>query len=268
MTDTPPFGSFSLSPVASPIQTVSEPTGDWPQPPRPLAETGVAVWCLRAPLLARHADDLATLLSPDELHRRDRLIREEDRTRFTLFRGALRRILAGHLNRDPASLQFDYSPNGKPTLSPTDNPRSLTFNLSHTRDVMVLVCGWTAPLGIDIEWTQRTADVDGIVARFFHPNEQAALANLSPEHKQARFFAWWTAKEAVVKAWGTGISTALPQLDFSRWTNEASAIIEHQALPIGRVFHLDLGAPLASALVVSPAVTDLRLHASPSQAVS
>ncbi len=260
MTDTPPFSSYSFTPEASPVQTVSEPTGDWPQPPRPLAETGVAVCYLRVPLLARHADEFADLLSLDERQRRDRLIREEDRTRFALFRGALRQLLASYLNRDPARLQFIYSSNGKPTLAPSDNPQGLAFNLSHSRDGMAFACAWSTPLGIDIEWTQRPTDVDGIAARFFHPNERSALAKLSPDHKRARFYDWWTAKEAVVKAWGEVLPTALPQLDFSRWTNEASAVMAHHGRPLARLIRLDLDAPLASTLVVSSALTHLCLY--------
>lgn len=186
-------------------------------PPRP-AEQTVEVWMLDRRSLEPLRDVLAASLSPEECARRDRFVREVDRIRFELFRGMVRRLLAGYLGDDPAALQFELSAGGKPALQEPWRRAGLEFNLSHSDDVLALACARRGRLGVDVECHHAHTDVDGVAAHFFHERESAALAALEPDARRARFFAWWTAKEAMVKAWGDGLAGDPGRLDFSSWT--------------------------------------------------
>lgn len=86
---------------------------------------------------------------------------------------------------------------GKPML-----PGGPCFNLSHAGDYAVLAVS-DQPVGVDIErW--RRADTSALSKRFYHPEEQAALAAAADPVE--RFFTIWSLKESYVKALGTGFS--------------------------------------------------------------
>jgi 4'-phosphopantetheinyl transferase len=189
--------------------------------PLVLAEGTVDLWLLSRSNLCPHWDSLTALLSPDEQSRRDRFIQAEHRKRFALFHGALRQILGHYVGESPEDLRFERGPKGKPTLAGLSTGKNLMFNLSHSRDVMVLACAQAGSVGVDVEWIDAKTDVDGLSARFFHPNERAVLAGLDPVTRSIRFFQWWTAKEALLKAQGEGLSDGLQAFDFSAWTGAA-----------------------------------------------
>jgi len=63
------------------------------------------------------------------------------------------------------------------------------------------------PLGIDLESVERMAsiDIDGVA---FHPQERLTLAGLEPAESALQRTILWTAKEALLKAAGTGLTIA------------------------------------------------------------
>lgn len=102
------------------------------------------------------------------------------------------------------------TPQGKPYL----RHHPLQFNLSHTRDCLVMA--WhdhPQPLGVDIERRDRAAAFAALARRYFHPGELRDWQQ-SPRHMQDEtWLAIWTRKEAVLKAQGTGLRTDLKSID-------------------------------------------------------
>lgn len=80
----------------------------------------------------------------------------------------------------------------------------LHFNISHSAELAVFVCG-EDPMGIDIE--KNTAQDYTEMAAWFHPEEQAFIWE-APDTGSA-FYTIWTRKEALLKAVGTGIVNGL-----------------------------------------------------------
>ena len=68
-------------------------------------------------------------------------------------------------------------------------------------------------MGVDVEETRRGVDTQSIMRRLFTPAEQAAVATLSAEERDGAFFWYWTRKEALAKAIGTGLGAPLANLD-------------------------------------------------------
>ena len=69
------------------------------------------------------------------------------------------------------------------------------------------------PVGCDIEKLHKTV----LSHHVFHPNELDALSNLpSGDIQNHEFLRLWTAKEAFLKAIGTGIDTKASSYDFSK----------------------------------------------------
>ena len=142
-------------------------------------------------------------LPNDEQERTRRFKHDTDRLRFAKCRCLLRRIIASWQDILPAEVSFRFGKNGKPFLSES---RSLQFNISHTRGCAIFAFCQDHEIGIDIEHTDRNADIDGISGKVFTTRERDMLMTLGRREKRREFFRLWTAKEAFMKATGRGFS--------------------------------------------------------------
>lgn len=185
---------------------------DWSEA-APLPFRGHAVWHIALDLDAERRANGTRLLNDDERDRADRFLRPQDRDRFIASHAALRIILGGLLGANPRSLTFAISPTGRPSLTGWDALARggcvpLDFNLSHSGDHALVAVSTTARIGVDIEAHRPLSDALRIARAHFHPREIAALEAAGP-NREAAFYAAWTAKEAVVKASGAGLSQPL-----------------------------------------------------------
>ncbi len=160
------------------------------------------------------------LLSPMETGRHQRFVFPHDRHQFLVARALVRTVLGQYLEQDPASLVFSQTAHGKPCLA---HESPLQFNLTHTRGMIVLAVTTGAPLGVDVEYVNRVADVAKLTERYFSPAEASALYELPVELWNERFFDLWTLKEAYVKGCGTGLHTPLRYFSFG-FTDSAISI--------------------------------------------
>jgi 4'-phosphopantetheinyl transferase len=173
---------------------------------------------------------LSDILTLQERARADRFRQADDRRRYTVGRGVLRRLLGRRLQRAPGSLAFGASPHGKPTLAEAGE---IAFNVSHSGDYVLVAVG-RAAIGVDVEQVRPGLDLMGVGARVFTPAELASIASAPEAHKTPRFFRHWTFKEAVVKAVGFGLSVDLKQFEIAL-TNEGPELISHGAIELGSV---------------------------------
>jgi len=235
------------------MRTEQETDPVWQRPPAELwlPRDEVHVWrvILDQP---QRLGEFEALLAPDERRRAARLRLKEDRDRFVIARGLLRRLVGNYLNLNPADLAFRYSAHGKPSL---DIPLSgdLRFNLSHSHGLALLAFARGRDLGIDLEFVRRDVAAEQIAERFFSPAEAASLRALPADEKVEAFFNCWTRKEAFVKARGEGLSLPLDQFDVSLAPGEPAALLSRQtAVDISGWSLLDLlpGDKYKAALVV------------------
>jgi len=225
-----------------------------------LARDEVELWILDRAFLESERAACLACLSAEERARRDRLARPIDQLRWALFHGAVRRILAGYLGADPAALLFERSPKGKPRWTPSSGESTMEFNLSHSGDLMALACRRTGDIGVDVEVADRRTDVQALAARFFHPNEGAAMMAVPEGSARALFFQWWTAKEALLKCWGEGLTDHLTDLDFSDWTAAAWAGISSPAKSSLLAWRFGAGDVWTGTLVTASPVSRVRLR--------
>lgn len=166
----------------------------------------VHIWKIPLDVEADRLAALTRTLSPDEHLRAARVPAPADRARFVAGRGTVRAVLAGYRNTSPEALRFTYSPHGKPELR--GEPR-LHFNFTHCEDLALLAVSAGGPVGIDLERLRTDFAPEPLAARFFTSAEQEALAQASPADKHRVYWGLWTAKEAHLKAVGTGLDTPL-----------------------------------------------------------
>jgi 4'-phosphopantetheinyl transferase len=85
------------------------------------------------------------------------------------------------------------------------------FNVSHTRGLVACVVSQIGEVGIDVERTDRSIDLDALAARFFHESELYDLRHVAEAARPTRFFELWVLKEAYLK--GRGVGMTLPLRD-------------------------------------------------------
>jgi 4'-phosphopantetheinyl transferase len=222
-----------------------------------LALDEVHVWRSVLDVDASEQTGLRALLSDDERTRADRFHFDVDRQRFVVGRARLRLLLARYLEVPPARIAFDYGAQGKPFVDGAE----IHFNVSHSRGIALYALARRRRLGVDVEWLRPDIDCATLATRFFAPAEAARLAALGPAERLAGFFAYWTCKEAFVKALGGGLSIPLDEfevipaltsthVELRVPINPAAATEWHlQGLPIDS----DYRAALATAQIGDPA---------------
>ncbi len=114
-------------------------------------------------------------------------------------------ILSAYTGVPPAELMFQVGSHGKPSLS-TDP--AIEFNVSHSVGFALIGITQGIPCGVDIEHARAGRHEAAIADGFFSPREIRWLANTA-----GGFFRLWTAKEAVIKAVGRGLSIPLSDVD-------------------------------------------------------
>ena len=197
----------------------------------------------------------AALLSPDETERAARFRFDRDRNRYIVGRGLLRILLASALETSPESLQFTYSPYGKPRLIQPDNLPRLDFNLAHSEDCILFAFAWNRTLGVDIEAIKPDTPCDELAHNYFSEAERAAYFALpEPEERRTAFFRLWTRKEAYIKARGEGLALPLHQFDVSQDIEDARLLAtrpDAEEAERWRMINIPINANFAAALVVS-----------------
>ncbi|MEL6439424.1 MAG: 4'-phosphopantetheinyl transferase superfamily protein [Cyanobacteria bacterium J06621_8] len=176
-----------------------------------LEDNQVHVWCADLDVPPSELDRLARYLSPDEQVRASKFKFPQLQSRFTAARGILRELLGNYLQIAPSEVKFDYGDRGKPRLA--NSPTQLEFNLSHSQGYALYGFTYNSAIGVDLEQNRTMKDALNIAQRFFTPREYELLQNTPIANQQTVFFALWTAKEAYLKAVGTGLSGSLEQVE-------------------------------------------------------
>lgn len=149
--------------------------------------------------------DASSSLSASERARAARFHFPRDAKRYMRGRGFLRRELGRVLDIAPDEVALTTGLHDKPELAGAGPG----FNLSHSGHLAVLAIRDAGPVGLDVELADRTVDPLALANTCFVPHETKALAALSDDAlRRSRFFAFWTAKEALMKLTGLGMSLA------------------------------------------------------------
>lgn len=154
--------------------------------------------------------DFLDVLSAVERARMQRFLFERDRLSYMAAHGLVRLALSTFLPVAPEAWVFHYDASGKPEI--VDSP--LRFNISHTHGLVACVIATEIDCGIDVERLNRPTDIHSLAKKVLSPAERAALFAAPESAQPERFFAYWTLKEAYVKARGCGISIPLDRCSF------------------------------------------------------
>lgn len=168
------------------------------------------------------------LLSADEVTKYQRYKFADDKRNGLITRAFIRCVLSHYAATLPNQWQFKRGEKGRPSI--VNSPTPINFNLSHTKDLIVCAVTPVHDVGVDVEFCQRRNDILKIADRFFSPQEVTELFSLPEEQQKARFFDYWTLKEAYIKAWGLGL--AIPLKDFSFAINDNNRLLRNSDMSL------------------------------------
>lgn len=166
-------------------------------------------------------------LDPAEIGRMERFVFARDQTRYTICRSRMRRILGFYTATPPRDIAFATQGRDKPILAGA-NPERLEFNLTHTDGLACLAVTHGEPVGVDLECIRPVED--NFIAYALNPAEHTLLPE-DPARRGPAFFRYWTAKEAYLKAIGTGLWQSLKTFDVEVPLDTAADAFTRCALP-------------------------------------
>jgi len=166
----------------------------------------VHVWGFSLDGTTSFVEQCRSWLSEDEWGKATRRARRQDQIRYVLAHGGLRAVLSRYLEVGPEVVALDRGEVGKPFVRKQRRGQSaITFNMSHAHGRMLIAVSQGQEVGVDLELIRSDIDVAKLSERYFTPSEHATIMQLTPEQRAARFFRYWVAKEAVLKAQGIGL---------------------------------------------------------------
>lgn len=185
---------------------------------------GVHIW--------RAALDEAGWPGPERLPaaERDRaasFLRDEVRRRWVAARWALRRILAGYLDRQAAAVELAQGEAGKPRLV---DGNGLEFNLSHSNGIALVAVTEGRAVGVDVELIEPGRDLTALAERALCPEDAAAVRGAAPSERPGVFYAAWTRHEARLKCGRS--AEAVAELDVAPGYAAAVAVAAAEVGPI------------------------------------
>ncbi|HZQ25384.1 MAG TPA: 4'-phosphopantetheinyl transferase superfamily protein [Terriglobales bacterium] len=179
--------------------------------PLSLQHDSVDIWTVALNATAPTGDELQEILSADEQARAARFHFEPDQRRYIVTRAHLRRLVSGYTTCPAERIRFRYSARGKPAL---EQPAGdLRINVSHSDEHALLAFTRGREIGVDIEKMKPEIEALTLAVRFFSPGESETLKCLPEDKRGSAFYRGWTCKEALLKAWGTGLYLPLDCFD-------------------------------------------------------
>jgi 4'-phosphopantetheinyl transferase len=177
-----------------------------------LSSGEVHVWLIRSGGTSSSPawDGLCDVLSEAEREQLERRLRASDRELYLAAHGLLRVVLGHYLGLAPAAVLLGAGEHGKPYL---ESGPALELSLTHSAGVAAVALSALGPVGVDVESPARRCQPGEIAERYFTARETAAILAVPEARRGRRFFLYWTVKEAVLKAAGTGLTAPLHSVE-------------------------------------------------------
>ncbi|HEY9133718.1 MAG TPA: 4'-phosphopantetheinyl transferase superfamily protein [Dyella sp.] len=202
-----------------------------------------------------HIASVHGLLNAVEQARAMRFRFERDREPYAVGHAVWRIVLAACLNVPISAVPLVSTASGQPHLPGT---RWVT-SLSHSGSWVAIAVGEADCIGVDIERSPSQMNLSALMPRFCTPAECVQLSGLPTPLRETRLLALWTRKEALLKAFGTGLNEDPASMAAAENTIVA-APASCGRTAVCHVRDLDLPASLVGALAVPAGAMSHRLY--------
>ena len=185
------------------------------------------------------------LLDEHEAERAARFRFQADRDRFVLATALLRMVAAEHADTEPSDVRLDRSceecgqQHGRPRLPGT----GLEASISHSGEIVAVALTDRCPVGVDVE-VISSRDYEPLIRSVCTAAERPFVL------VAADFYAYWTRKEAVLKATGQGLRTPMTSVTVTPPGLPARLLGLDGAQPLCELADISAGAGYAGAVAV------------------
>lgn len=159
------------------------------------------IWKIHIP---DHLELLSTSyegLHEDEKIKYDSYKNQDDQNRYVLSKYFLRELIGKYINIPPSEIEFQYSEFNKPRLK---NNTNFNFNISHSKNYIIIGLGYNWTVGVDIEYMKSRIDLYDMIINCMSNSEISII--LDSKYTRAMFFKFWTRKESLLKGIGIGLT--------------------------------------------------------------
>jgi len=164
------------------------------------------VWHVDIPHGLTEWQSVELYLSENERLRATRFRRKEDRFRFAVTRAALRALLSIRAGEPEGALRISRGQYGKPIL---DGHPQISFNVTHAGQHALIAVSDSRQVGVDVEVIDPSIHWLELLDLVCTGVEQQMIISSSKASQLQMFFRCWTAKEALLKATGVGLTEGL-----------------------------------------------------------
>jgi 4'-phosphopantetheinyl transferase len=206
-----------------------------------LAPDAIHVWTARMDVDAHVMDEMLERLSPLERARAAAMPEERASRQYVISRAMQRQLLAGYVGGHPSEIRFGVIAMGKPTLA-YPNEIGLTFNTTHSGDLVVIAVTAHRDVGVDVERVRPVERALKVSKRCFSREEHETLASLPPLELSRAFLSIWVKREGTAKARGDSVWRGL-----ASWKN--GEIENSSRRSDWNVQYLDLGEDFVGVVV-------------------
>jgi 4'-phosphopantetheinyl transferase len=117
-----------------------------------------------------------------------------------------KQLVAAYTSCPPERQVWERDDKGRPLVT---SPPGLHVSLSHAEAVVAAALSWDGPVGVDVERLRPLAQRDALIRAALCEAERQAVQDVPEPARDAQVLRFWTRKEAVAKALGTGLATNL-----------------------------------------------------------
>lgn len=218
----------------------------------------IDIWFAKIDWLPLDVEKLEAVLSTTELSRARRFRFMNDRNRYVVQQGVLRKLLAGYTGCESRQVDIRNNTNGKPYLAGQKNDAPIQYSVSHSDTFVMYAFSLIDSIGVDIEKIRELPDMVDIVEQHFTRGEKYEFLSCPEDQRLMLFYRFWTRKEAVLKAQGDGLLKALDSVDVAVGRGPGPWRVKVTGKPVVEEYSLmDIDSPLcfaAAGAVAGPIV--------------
>lgn len=186
-----------------------------------LCRNEVHVWLIHWRMLEQWLIKNWTVMGTEDRTAVSRYRFTDDRIRSAAGRILSRVLLAEYSGLPLSSIRIKREKYGKPVMD-SNIGRIIKHSVSHSGEVVALAFSRDGRIGIDVEEKREIPEYKDLARNFFTTGESIKIIK---SENDDLFYEYWTAKEAYVKALGTGLSKSLKSFYI-----EGTYIFDHKKL--------------------------------------
>lgn len=165
-----------------------------------LQQGEVHIWCIQWKEMIPVWQYYQILMNRKEKEKIEEYYFHDDKMRYIAGKVISRLVLMQYLKE--SQIFFLTHKFGKPYHQSISGKKNIAFNISHSGDYVLVGFTREAEIGVDIQEIIECSEYLEIARSYFAPEE---VENLEKSDSKELFFQYWSAKEAYLKAIGTGL---------------------------------------------------------------